>query len=340
MTQADSTNTCPGKQPNRRTFLAAANGLALGAVGASLFASHWERGRRADVFIAKADNYQSDLAAIIRSGLAELGITATQMRGKSVLLKPNLVEPSRDAPHVNTNPLMIRAAAEVFQALGAERVLVAEGQGHMRDTYLVLEASRVGPVLQEDRIRFVDLNHDDIVETPNRLNRTKMASLYLPKAISTVDFIVSMPKMKTHHWTGVTLAMKNFFGVMPGICYGWPKNVLHQEGIIESILDINATVRPHLAIVDGIVGMEGDGPIMGTSKPAGVIVIGTNLPAVDATATRVMGLDPWRVRYLREASGILGPIHEHNIQQRGETIASVRTSFSLLNHPQFTAYPS
>jgi hypothetical protein len=78
--------------------------------------------------------------------------------------------------------------------------------------------------------------------------------------------------------------MKNLFGLMPGTVYGWPKNVLHMAGIESSILDIVATVRPHLAIVDGIVGMEGDGPILGDPRAAGVLVMGTSFPAVDATA--------------------------------------------------------
>ena len=81
---------------------------------------------------------------------------------------------------------------------------------------------------------------------------------------SASDFIVSMPKVKTHHWTGVTLSMKNMFGIVPGSRYGWPKNVLHWAGIHESILDICATVRPHFVIADGIVAMEGDGPLNGT----------------------------------------------------------------------------
>jgi uncharacterized protein (DUF362 family) len=75
-----------------------------------------------------------------------------------------------------------------------------------------------------------------------------------------------MPKVKTHHWTGVTLSMKNMFGVVPGSRYGWPKNVLHWAGINESILDICATVRPHFVIADGIIAMEGDGPLNGTPK--------------------------------------------------------------------------
>ena len=124
--------------------------------------------------------------------------------------------------------------------------------------------------------------------------------------------------------------MKNLFGVMPGMFYGWPKNVLHQEGIEESILDINATVKPHFAIVDGIVGMEGDGPIMGTPKHAGVLVMGRNLPAVDATCCRIMGIYPSNIRYLSKGNNRLGPINASDIHQRGESIASVRTNFELL----------
>jgi uncharacterized protein (DUF362 family) len=153
----------------------------------------------------------------------------------------------------------------------------------------------------------------------------------LPETLRQVDWIVSMAKMKTHHWAGVTLSMKNLFGVMPGRYYGWPKNVLHAAGIEGSILDINAAVKPHLAIVDGIVGMEGDGPIMGTPKAAGVLVMGRNLPAVDATCARIMGIDPWRVGYLAGAVGSgLGTIQESSIRQRGELIAAVRTRFQLL----------
>ena len=124
--------------------------------------------------------------------------------------------------------------------------------------------------------------------------------------------------------------MKNLFGIMPGIVYGWPKNVLHHAGIGSSILDINATVKPHFAIIDGIVGMEGDGPIMGTPKKAGVVIMGRNLPAVDATCARVMGIDPGRVNYLAAAEDWLGPIDERRIVQRGERISSPHPPFVLI----------
>jgi uncharacterized protein (DUF362 family) len=76
--------------------------------------------------------------------------------------------------------------------------------------------------------------------------------------------------------------------------------------------------------------MEGDGPIMGTPRHAGVIVIGTNPPAVDATTTRLMGLDPWRIQYLADSSGLLGPISEWHVAQRGESIASSAQKFEVL----------
>ena len=151
-----------------------------------------------------------------------------------------------------------------------------------------------------------------------------------------VDWIVSMAKMKTHHWAGATLSMKNLFGVMPGIYYGWPKNVLHQEGIIESILDINATLKPHFSIIDGITGMEGDGPIMGTPIQAGVLVMGKNLPAVDATCCRIMGIDPNQIPYLEQADQWLGPIRDTLIEQRGETWHSVQSPFQLI--PEIPAH--
>ncbi|MDE2506542.1 MAG: DUF362 domain-containing protein [Planctomycetota bacterium] len=304
----------------RRGFLTAAGALTAVGLGARAVQRADESHQRADVFIAHVDSYQDPIERSIREGLVELGFGPVWARGKTVLLKPNLVEPTRDAPHVNTHPLVVRAAAEVFRSWGARRVVVAEGPGHCRDIDYVLDESQFAPMLASERLDFVDLNFDEYDWMKNKLNRTTLGALALPASILNADLIVSMPKMKTHHWVGVTLSMKNLFGVLPGCCYGWPKNVLHHAGITESILDLNATVRPHLAIIDGIVGMEGDGPIMGTPKHAGVLVMGANLPAVDATAARLMGVDPWTIAHLAGSSGKLGPIAESHIRQRGELI--------------------
>jgi uncharacterized protein (DUF362 family) len=157
-----------------------------------------------------------------------------------------------------------------------------------------------------------------------------LKELYLPKTVLGVDFLVSMPKLKTHHWAGVTLSLKNMFGIVPGSCYGWPKNVLHWAGIDRSILDINAAARPDFAIVDGIVGMEGNGPIQGTPKGSGVLIFGNDPVAVDATCCRIMGLRPEKVKYLAQAGTLLGHVNTDKIQQLGESIASVRTPFAVL----------
>ncbi len=274
---------------------------------------------------------------MIGDGLGTLGISRRDIRGKRILLKPNLVETAEGETHINTNPMVLVAAAEAFRRLDAAEVIVAEAQGHRRDSLLVLDESGTGPALKEAGLRFVDLNHDEFTAVANSGDWTDLDTLYLPKTVTTADWVVSVPKLKTHHWVGVTCAMKNLFGVMPGVVYGWPKNVLHYAGIPESILDINATVKPSLAIVDGIVGMEGDGPIMGTPKDVGCLVMGRNLPAVDATCVRLMDLNIYGVRYLTEASGRLGPIHEWNISQRGEPIAALQTPFELIDMPHLAS---
>jgi uncharacterized protein (DUF362 family) len=313
----------------RRQFLwGTLVGSSALALGLPLYSSY-ENGFRSETFIARVRDYQADISWIVRAGFQELGVSAAEIKGKKILLKPNLVEPHTEKPHINTHPLFVRGVAEAFLHLGAAKVYIAEGTGHCRDTIYILEESGFSEIIKEDRLPFVDLNYDAIFEKSNAGKYTKCSSFYLPGILQEVDWIVSLPKLKTHHWTGITLSMKNLFGLMPGAYYGWPKNVLHSLGIEQSLLDITATVKPHFAIVDGIIGMEGDGPIMGIPKAAQVIVMGRNFPAVDATCARIMGIDPHKIRYLSAAAGWLGPIRERHIHQVGEPITSVRMNFAL-----------
>ncbi len=314
----------------RDILMAAGVGLVLGAGSLIVPRRYFRLPQRAHVFVARAAHYQLDIAEVITRGIRELGVTADELRGKRILLKPNLVETASTAPHINTHPLVLRGAIEAFLRLGATTVMVAEGPGHRRDTLAVYEESGLADVLTEDRIAFHDLNYITGYELPNAGRQSSLRALTFPSLFQEVDWIVFVAKMKTHHWAGATLAMKNLFGVMPGIYYGWPKNVLHHAGIENSILDINATLKPQFAIVDGIVGMEGDGPITGDPKKAAVLVMGRNPAAVDATCCRIMGIDPYRVSYLERADNWLGPIAESAIEQRGEAIASVRTNFTLI----------
>jgi uncharacterized protein (DUF362 family) len=329
---ADSENKKTEWSLTRRdVLLAAAAGVVIGSGLLLVPKRHFRSPQRSQAFIGKLEDYQLDIAGTILRGILELGIFPEEIKGKRILLKPNLVETALGAPHINTHPFVLRGAIEAFLRLGASTVMVAEGPGHRRDSLAVYEESGLADVLTEDRIAFHDLNHITGFELPNAGRQSSMRTLTFPALFKEVDWIVSVAKMKTHHWTGATLSMKNLFGVMPGIYYGWPKNVLHAAGIHSSILDINATLKPHFAIVDGIVGMEGDGPIMGDPKQVGVLVMGRNLAAVDATCCRIMGIDPYKVSYLEQADNWLGPIADGSIEQRGEAIAGVRTNFNLID---------
>jgi uncharacterized protein (DUF362 family) len=252
------------------------------------------------------------------------------VEGKTVLLKPNFVEPDPQNV-INTHPAVVGAAFEAFLRLGAKSVLVAEGPGNERDTEAIVETIRLRDHIGPLPGKFVDLNVDEVERVALKTRASKLKELYLPKTVLRADIVVSLPKLKTHHWAGVTLSLKNMFGIVPGNCYGWPKNDLHWAGLTRSILDINGTVRPDFAIVDGIVGMEGNGPIQGIAKPCGVLVLGEDPVAVDATCTRIMGLAPERIDYLAHAGLLLGHLKEENIRQLGESVASVKTPFAVLH---------
>jgi uncharacterized protein (DUF362 family) len=320
------------RQPkfNRRTWLIGGGLTAAALVGAGIV-RQWFRDK-ASVFIAKNQRYDASLVATIGDGLASCGFVPESVRGKRVLLKPNMVEPTRACPHMTTHPAMIVAAAEVFRGWGAS-VTVGEGPGHVRDTELALVESGVAGALETAKLAFADLNYQDVAWRENAGRASKLAGLFFPQAVAQADLIVSLPKMKTHHWVGVTAAMKNLYGTIPGIKYGWPKNVLHHSGIPETVFDINASLPKTIAIVDAIDCMEGDGPIMGTMKSMGLVVVGANPTAVDATVCRLMDVDPWKVPYLRLAADRLGPLDDWLIEQRGEAWRPLVSPFNVLDKP-------
>ncbi|HEY7387532.1 MAG TPA: DUF362 domain-containing protein [Bryobacteraceae bacterium] len=105
-------------------------------------------------------------------------------------------------------------------------------------------------------------------------------------------------RVRTGIAAGVTLSMKNMFGIVPGMKYGWPKNVLHWHGIHESILDICATVPIHFVIADGVEAMEGNGPLQGEVRQLNRIVLADDPVAADVTCTRLMGLNHRAIRHL------------------------------------------
>lgn len=283
------------------------------------------------VHIARAASYDADLAGILQKQYEHFRGTVP-LQGKRIVLKPNLVEWHRDKV-INTDPRVVSAVIELCKREGAAQITVAEGPGHWRNVEYLVTESGLGDVLTAHDVPFVDINHDEPIKTPNMGQLTGLEYLYLSRTIATADVVISLPKLKTHHWAGATLSLKNLFGTLPGIYYGWPKNELHWRGIDNSIVDIALTRTPELAIVDGIIGMEGDGPLNGVAKPFGALIMGHDLVAVDASCVRLMMLDPAKIGYLLlGAMKRLGRMAEAEIPQLGEAITALAQPFDTVAH--------
>ena len=318
---------------DRRIFVSGSLGLAAGAATKALLDKPryrvFRKRQRSRVAVLRAESYSQNLSEVLRNGL---DLFHLDVRGRIVLLKPNLVD-YISGNHINTHPLLVSSAIECLRQLGATAVIVGEGPGHLRDTELVLSESGMAEALRQQKARFVDLNRDELVERPLLATYTRLKHLWLPRTVLTSDFVVSMPKVKTHHWSGVSLSMKNMFGVVPGAKYGWPKNILHWRGIERSILDICATVPIHFVIADGIVAMEGNGPLNGKPRPLNQIILADDPVAADATCARLMGLDPEKVVHIRDAAQFLGNSSTERIDQHGESVGAPTTPFELV--PEF-----
>ncbi len=315
--------------PSRRGW------LAMAGASATLAACHGRVTPWAPVSIHRAGSYSDNLYDLFRRILSEHRVG---VQGKRVVLKPNMVE-FDERTVINTNPVVVHAALEAFRAAGAAEVRIAEGPGHRRLTLDLADAAGYFSTIPDFERLFTDLNLDDVTRVPLVHPRSRASELYMPNTILGCDLLVSLPKMKTHHWTGATLSMKNLFGTVPGGVYGWPKNVLHWAGINECIADLHSLFPRAFTIVDGIVGMEGNGPIQGTPKPVGVIVAGRDPVAVDATCCRIMGLDPAKIGYLNLAAGS-DAVAESLIPQTGEPIRSVATRFDVLPPLRYLYLPS
>ena len=315
---------------SRRKFL----GLSAGLAGTALVGCG--RGpapdRRARVAVVKAPRYSLEIKSLLAPQFRQFGLS---LSGKSVLLKPNLVDCHGGEHHIFTHPTVLAAAIELFGDLGA-KVRVGEASGLRRDTNTILADSGYKEILAKYGVPFIDLNLDDVERTPIPSNLTGLKDLFIPRTVLTSDFIVSMPKLKTHHWAGVTLSLKNMLGVLPGIKYGWPKNRLHTIGLHEAIVDVGYTVRPDFAIIDGVYGIEGNGPLFGDNKFTGVLVMSDDFLAADTVACRIMGVNPGKVEYLKLATRTLaGSVpklgNAEDIEVAGAAVASVRQDFKLLD---------
>jgi len=307
---------------NRREFIPlAAAGLLTGYAGfRGGRQTAPQRDMRSLVTLRRVSSYGDDLAASLLEGLRGSDVDVV---GKKVLLKPNLAGFTSDE-FTNTHVAVVAAAFAAFQELGAAEVLIGDAPESHRDTYALAEAAGYRDRIPNFDDVFVDLNGDDVSPVQGLSDGSEM---YLPTTALRADLVVSIAKMKTDSRLGAALSMTNLFGLIPGSVYGWPQEKAHGLGTPKAATELARIFRRSFAIVDGVLGMEGNGPVGGTPKAAGIIALGADLAAVDATCCRVMGLDPAKIQYLKLAADRQGVIEEARIDQRGEAIRDVQTKF-------------
>jgi len=281
-------------------------------------------GRPAIVALGECPAYGDDILGCLRQLWQDASLPA--IAGKRVLVKPNLIDVIEGHP-ATTDAAVVGAVLDLLQELGAGEVVVGDGSGFRREAWPAVEACGWAGELARRRVPFVDLNYDDPRPVPVRDGWFRHhKAVWLPRHVREADLIVSVPKLKTHHWAGVSLSLKNLFGIVPGCRYGWPKNMLHINGLPLSILGLYQLVRPVVAVVDGIVGMEGDGPLFGAAVPHGLLAVGADPVAVDTLCTRLMGLDPEKIGHLWLA-GWAGMGQTMQIEARGVPPTSVQRHY-------------
>jgi uncharacterized protein (DUF362 family) len=213
-------------------------------------------------------------------------------KGSRVLVKPNLraagYESCRDGSI--TRPALVKGLAMLLLNMGFD-VVVGEGSSSRIITERALERTGMKE-LEGDGVIVLNLNLEERRRVEVR--GSKLGWISIPKAVLDCDCIISLPVMKTHYMTTLSLSLKNMMGVMVET----EANRMHVYGVHQSIADINTVVKPDLAIIDGTWAMDGFGPVYGDAKYPSLLIGGDDPLAVDVAGARVMGIDPRRVKHL------------------------------------------
>ena len=246
------------------------------------------------------------------------------LRGRGrVLVKVNFITTKNWATGATTDPVVVEAIVNRVRETGAD-VAVVESDATTTNADKAYVVSGMRDTCERISVPFINLrNEKDKVELPVP-NGMTFSSITVPRIVAE-SAVVSAAKLKTHMETGVTLGMKNMFGVLPDKF----KGKFHVRGMDKVIVDINTVLRPALTIVDGFIGMEGKGPVHGDPVKMDTIIAGADVVAVDATSSRVMGIDPQEIGHIRHAHERgLGEMYD--VEVVGDGVEAVRRIFARI----------
>ena len=286
------------------------------------------------VSIVRLEGYddQAVVDAAVRRALEPFGGMGRYVQsGKKVLLKVNLVAPSRPELAVTTHPAIVRAVIRLVKECGGI-CYVGDGPG-VGSTRVAAEGSGLLPMIEEEGAQL--LVFEDTAEYENADNRI-MKRIPLVRQLGEMDVLITLPKLKTHCQMAYTGALKNQYGLVPGAAKGqYHFRFQNRNVLADFMIDINRTAHPALAIMDGVIGMEGPGPSGGTPRKIGAIVAGEDLTAVDTVCLTMIGLTVPEVPVSQAAvRGKFGEADLANIEIVGESLESMKIAdYDLVKSP-------
>ncbi len=241
-----------------------------------------------------------------------------------VLIKPNLTaEENLWEKGILTGPVFMQALVEEVQKARPKEVIIAEAIAVGLNTKKAFAANGYEEIARATGARLLDLYDGEFEEIKTPAGGL-LKSVRVSREVLRADVFINAPVLKTHFASTITVAMKNLKGTTT---YDEKKR-FHYLGLNKAFTELNAVLKPHLNVVDGLIAMEGDGPIAGTSVGLNLLLAGTDSVAVDTIAARIMGIDPTEVLSLCLAQGMgLGVGDEKDIKILGRSIEEVRRPF-------------
>lgn len=236
-----------------------------------------------------------------------------------VALKPNLCW-DLPLPGVQTSPWFLEAVIEVLKSRVTDLVVVEAGQVTV-DADLALHRCGLDRVLERQGVPFVNMSRGSF-GTVHLPTGAVLHQVELPDVLNG-RLLITLPVLKTHATTTITGALKNQWGCLRELRHN------HHLVVDRAIADVNVLVRPVFAVMDGTIGLEGDGPKTGRPRACDLVLASADLSALDATAARIMGLDPTRIAHIVEASARgLGELEEGRIELVGESASPLEPPFA------------
>lgn len=221
------------------------------------------------------------------------------VKGKTVLLKPNILYPKKPELAVCTHPVVVGAAVKAFLALGAAKVYAGESPAIANSTSAAKATGMYDQVVNNGG-EWIDFKEAEIVQYPEG---HVVKQFNFTTALKKADLLVSVSKLKSHQLMSYTGAMKNLFGLMiglekAGVHYRFPK----KTDFAAFLTDLNLASKPGYAIMDAIVGMEGPGgPGSGDPVKLGFLAASDNILALDWKCSSLVGYNPHAITNLEDA---------------------------------------